>query len=110
MGNSCGTVYDEVDVSSVFCDRPAYVPVAFSRNDDGINDAFLPVCDRLLRSCALRIFDRWGGLVWETSDPAEAWKGAEGLNGVFVWLVEMDPEPELARGKRSVRGHVVMLR
>jgi gliding motility-associated-like protein len=110
VSNSCGTVYDEVEVNSVFCDCPVYVPVAFSPNDDGINDVFLPVCDCPLRSYALRIFDRWGGLVWETSDPAEAWKGPEEVNGVFVWVVEVDPEPELARGKRSIRGHVVMLR
>ena len=30
---------------------------------------------------ALRIFDRWGGLVFETSDPLAAWAGTRGAGG-----------------------------
>ncbi|MBV6654855.1 MAG: PKD domain-containing protein [Mameliella sp.] len=50
-------------------------PNAFSPNADGVNDTF-----ELLRNCPvtsfeLRVFNRWGGIVYESDNPDEGWDG-----------------------------------
>ncbi|GAB4248694.1 MAG: hypothetical protein Kow0027_11230 [Saprospiraceae bacterium] len=81
--------------------RPAYyVPNAFSPNDDGINDELLvfsrPGLVKQVNS--FRVFDRWGGLVFENYDfpPATSGYGWDGRKdgrrmhpGVYVWMAEL---------------------
>lgn len=60
---------------------PIFVPTAFSPNTDGSNDIFRLFGDRGVRRIdALRIFDRWGELVYEQldydiTDPTVGWDG-----------------------------------
>ncbi|WP_020571694.1 T9SS type B sorting domain-containing protein [Neolewinella persica] len=76
-------------------DLPLYVPNAFTPNGDGVNDGFTifagPAVERVE---TLRVFHRWGGLVFENTDfqpnePGVGWDGT--LNGkpvnpaVFVY-------------------------
>ena len=70
--NDCGTATDGVQVAFENC-REVFFPNAFSPNDDGINDTFGPLHGGDLSEVhLLRIFDRWGGLIFE-------WKGGPGL-------------------------------
>lgn len=73
-----------------------YVPNVFSPNDDGDNDqwhAFLPC--KWLRF-KLKVYDRWGSLVFASEDPEILWdgriRGKEAQMGVYVWLLEWDAE------------------
>jgi gliding motility-associated-like protein len=63
---------DEVTVV-VDC-QEVFIPNAFTPDGDGLNDAFRPVT-RGVQSYHLIIFDRWGGVVFETDDPGEWWIG-----------------------------------
>lgn len=72
------------------CPSQVYAPNAFSPNDDGTNDRF-QVFTSDITSMQLRIFDRWGNQVFETTDPDAAWNGFW-LNrpapvGVYVWML-----------------------
>ena len=58
----------EVDIN-----RRLYAPNAFSPNDDGDNDYFFLQCPDVAALQFLKVFDRWGNLVFET-DPAGARK------------------------------------
>ncbi len=75
--NACGTATDAVKVEFESC-REVYFPNAFSPNDDGINDSFGPLhggdVSEVIR---FRIFDRWGGLVYErrSGEKPTAWNG-----------------------------------
>ncbi len=51
-----------------------FVPNAFSPNDDGEND-ILFVRGQNLEEVTLKIFDRWGELVFESTDQAIGWDG-----------------------------------
>jgi gliding motility-associated-like protein len=71
---------DEVTVR-VIKNRPLYIPNGFSPNGDGVNDGFTifagPAVSRILE---LKIFNRWGGLVFEAdnflpNDPSLGWDG-----------------------------------
>jgi gliding motility-associated-like protein len=54
------------------------LPNTFTPNGDGANDRFTPFKPfRFIDRIQLQIFDRWGGLVYETTDPAINWDGRD---------------------------------
>lgn len=65
------TVY----VVEIICGDPdVYVPNAFSPNGDGKNDV-LYVRGNFIESLVFRVYDRWGELVFETTDQSQGWDG-----------------------------------
>ncbi len=74
--NICGILYDSISVETENCDCNVLMPNAFSPNADGRNDEIkaLLFCSRLTQF-ALTIFNRYGQVVFETSDPAQGWNG-----------------------------------
>ena len=67
------------------------VPSAFTPNGDGINDLF-KVYGKWMQSISLKIFNRWGNVVFETTDWNEGWdgnfKGRKETEGVYVFFVD----------------------
>lgn len=57
----------------------------FSPNDDGLNELFGPSTTFGLSNYKMQIFDRWGGKMFESVDPANRWNGSDGSG---------DPAPE----------------
>jgi gliding motility-associated-like protein len=96
--NGC-TATDKVSVS-VKEARSIYFPNVFSPNDDGINDLFYPQADGAYPLLSLRVYDRWGGLVFEkmegtVNDPAAGWngraaKGGAAAAGLYRWEALID--------------------
>ena len=85
-----------------------YVPDAFSPNKDGVNDMFMPVCSGLCQY-TLRVFNRWGMLIFESNDSA-GWDGtyktAVCPPDVYAWTVVA----RFADGKTEKRtGYVVLV-
>ncbi len=79
-----------------------FVPNAFTPPSggysDGVNDGWRPeVSDwSLLERYDLKVFNRWGQLVWRTQDPAEYWIGSVQNGGdhfaaddVYTWVLEI---------------------
>ena len=55
---------------------PMYdLPNVFTPNGDGVNDLFIPLPYRYVKDIDIKIFDRWGLLMFETTDPAILWDG-----------------------------------
>ncbi len=76
-------------ITDVICDEPyIYVPNAFTPNNDGKNDV-LKVESSVGYDLVFQIFDRWGELVFETTDIDRAWdgnfNGKELSAGVYVY-------------------------
>jgi len=62
-----------------------YVPNAFSPDGDGINEIFKPVGHNISEDgYNLMVFNRWGVLVFQTTDKHEGWDGTT-LSGVPCW-------------------------
>ncbi|GAA4322826.1 choice-of-anchor L domain-containing protein [Flaviaesturariibacter amylovorans] len=84
-----GTAYVNV---KVFDRADIYVPDAFTPNRDGRNDVLrgIPVGIRTFRF--LRIYNRWGELIFETTTERSGWDGTvRGLQqdtGVYIWVAE----------------------
>ena len=73
----------------VFKGPEIYVPTAFTPNGDNRNDILkaLPVG---VTFEFLNIFDRWGNLVFRTTDPAIGWDGrlrsTDLPSGLYIWM------------------------
>jgi len=71
------------------CEK-VFFPNAFTPNNDGINDVFKPTIFGALVNYKLNIYNRFGQLIFQTSDPAKGWNGT--LSGVpqpgdvYVWI------------------------
>jgi gliding motility-associated-like protein len=62
---------------SVSSESFIFVPNSFSPDADGTNDVFAPVIAGLTSEFryTLRIYNRWGDVIFETNDPYEVWTG-----------------------------------
>jgi gliding motility-associated-like protein len=64
------------------------VPNAFTPNGDGLNNTFRPVVDyERVRQFSMAIYNRWGQLIFETTNPAEGWDGKDAMAGVYSWVI-----------------------
>lgn len=71
---SCSdTAWQEV----VVVDQIFFAPNAFTPNGDGLNDVFIPSV-RGAQHYELRIFDRWGQVIFQTNDRNIGWDGTKG--------------------------------
>lgn len=67
---------DEINLTTQNCTRcEFFIPNAFSPNDDGINDEFIIFSNCAFESYNIKIFDRWGELLFENNDPNVGWNG-----------------------------------
>lgn len=69
-----------------------YVPSGFTPNADGRNDIIRPICVGITQLNYFRVFNRWGQLVFSTSEIGKGWDGRIGGQlqnaGTFVYSVE----------------------
>ena len=87
-----------------------YIPDAFTPNDDGLNDR-LELFGLPTEKFSLKIFNKWGEMVFETNDQNKMWDGRlknrHIVEGVYVYSLEFyDQEGELYHQ----RGSFVVLR
>lgn len=78
---------NESEPSNIVCvdNCPIYLlPNVFSPNNDDQNDLFVPFPYKFVESVDFQVFNRWGGLVWSTSDPALGWDGRHVDSGQVV--------------------------
>ncbi|UYQ95190.1 gliding motility-associated C-terminal domain-containing protein [Chitinophaga horti] len=87
--NDCGSTTDEIVVDFMECESKPDIPNAFSPNGDGRNDIFRPVVRGPMYDYELRIFNRWGEMVFISKDLHKGWdgtqKGQPVDNSTFVW-------------------------
>ena len=76
------TTYAQHEV--IFAAEP---PNVFSPNGDGVNDIFYIPGALALRNFHCSIYNRWGRLVYEWSNPAEGWDGSGSNDGVYFYIV-----------------------
>jgi len=68
------------------------VPSAFTPNNDGLNDYLYPLNAYKAVNLSFKVFNRYGQLVFETSDWTNKWdgtfKGQPANAGTYVWLLQ----------------------
>lgn len=101
----------------VVCDQGSvYMPSAITPNKDGVNEWFYPKGRGIKEVSWMRIYDRWGGLVFEnahfqmntpTAGWDGSWKNRQSAYGTYVYAIETVCED----GTKFVfRGTVTLIR
>ena len=95
--------------------EPFYLPNAFTPNGDGLNDVFrvIPKYD-YVKEYYLSIYNRWGQLIYETTDKNGAWdgtyQGEECLKGSYVYRIAYEEFGQQPRITKVAEGTVMLLR
>jgi len=108
--NTCGTTTDDVIISKGVC--KVHVPNAFTPNNDGTNDLFRILGTETITEFNLKIFNRFGQVVFETADRTKGWdgrlKGQEQPVGAFAYMLQY--KDINLQGMQSEKGTFVLLR
>lgn len=107
------SIYLIDDVSLYLCEDSVInstiiIPNAFSPNGDGTNDFFLPQYANL-KTYHCTVFNRWGNIVFETSEISNVWNGqyngSDCAEGVYYYVIDVVGEDEM----EYYKGGFVML-
>lgn len=89
-----------------------YVPTAFTPNEDGYNDVFRAFGEDV-QEFSMRIYDRWGELLYSTFDIENGWDGKTRLSertlpgGIYIYKIQAIDRNGL---KNSYEGTLTLLR
>ncbi len=109
----CGdTSFQYMQVDPLFT---FYVPSAFTPDGDGLNDTWGPIGQNFeYESYNVKIYDRWGKLIWQTDNPAYQWDGMfkneeEVKQGMYVYVFSLKEfntfEPKVITGSVTLYRH-----
>lgn len=70
-----------------FINIPLYLPLAFSPNNDGINDTF-NIVGELEKFISLTIYDQKGKQISIITNPADSWNGENYLSGIYPYKLK----------------------
>jgi gliding motility-associated-like protein len=100
--DDCGRSASDIATISLICD--VVIPNVFSPNGDGHNDLF--VIDGIeYTSNTVRIYNRWGQLVFESSNYRNQWNGGDLPDGTYFYEVVLQHKKD-----DPYTGHVTILR
>lgn len=100
------SVTDTLDLDSLF------IPNVFSPNDDGANDYFEIIAVGY-KSYLLKIYNRWGELIFLSDDPRKLWDGKSETNqkevpeGTYYYIFELS---NFSDEKKIYNGFLTLLR
>jgi gliding motility-associated-like protein len=88
--NNCNNT-DSIFVDIITCDVNLEMPNVFTPNNDQANDLFIPKNVIGVENANLSIFNRWGMLLFQTTDMAVGWNGKingnESPTGTYFWIL-----------------------
>ncbi len=100
-----------IDSCSVYA-----IPNVFTPNADGFNDYLVPFPYTSVERIELKIFNRWGTVVYETTDPRINWDGKnkdtdqDCSEGVYFYICDVHEITLTGLQKRSLQGTVHLYR
>ena len=107
-----GSYIDSVWVYLNPCDDCIEFPNAFTPVKGYGNELFRPLLKCPVNQFHIRIFNRWGNLVYESKDVYEGWNGRFNYEyapmGTYVYMVEYTAKGKLI--KQQIVGNVTLLR
>jgi len=87
------------------------MPNVFTPNNDKINDVFKPIQFNNIAASYLRIYNRWGNVVFETNDTFNGWNGELNDNnctsGYYFWEIKY---VDFFEAPFEIRGGVTLIK
>ncbi|HXB39527.1 MAG TPA: gliding motility-associated C-terminal domain-containing protein [Bacteroidia bacterium] len=87
----------------------------FTPNGDNINDLYNPVKNRYIKSVEFTMYNRWGEIVFETTDPALKWDGKSKQmkqpvsDGTYYYICKVNELHYYGIKSRTLKGFVQVL-
>lgn len=111
---------NESKMSNIICvDNCNYyeLPNVFSPNNDGVNDLFKPITpefivSRFIAKANIKIYSRWGNLVFETNNPNINWNGKNKQSnqlvspGVYYYVCDLTEKRISGNEERNLMGFI----
>jgi gliding motility-associated-like protein len=93
-----------------------YVPNSFTPDADEHNQLFTPIFTSGFspEKFEMVIYNRWGELIWQSTDPTKGWDGSYGIEGLdaqagtYTWVIFF--KPKATDDKIKISGFVNLLR
>jgi trimeric autotransporter adhesin len=90
--NNAGCVTQDSILVRVFNEYTVFVPSGFSPDGDCVNDKLTPLLAGIKELKNFRIYNRWGQLLYQSSDKNAGWNGTyngkQQVSETYVWVVE----------------------
>ena len=95
------------------CDPRLFLPQAFSPNGDGVNDQ-LKIHYKYITDFDLKIYNRWGEIIFESFDPEKMWdgryKGQVMAPMMYAYVVSYKSEEFPDRPKITKTGGILLVK
>lgn len=91
-----------------------FIPNAFTPDGDAYNQYFKPIFTTGFDpyDYNLKIFNRWGEVIWESNDATVGWDGTFGgrlvQSGTYTWVIEF--KTAYSDERKRINGHVNILK
>lgn len=110
LNNCIDTICQTVIIEDMFF---LFVPNAFTPNGDGDNEVFYPIISNYKEGTfEFLIFNRWGNLLFESTDPSKGWDGTHlsypVKNDIYIWKINVTSNSD--PGGKTYTGHVSLFR
>jgi len=109
---------ESIIVNKICVDNcPNYeLPNVFTPNGDNINDFFIPLPYKFVKDIEIKIYDRWGLLMFETTDADILWDGtnkqtkAMCSDGVYYYVCKVNEIRVEGIVPRTLKGFVQLIK
>lgn len=95
---------------------PEYeLPNIFTPNGDNTNDMYIPIKNKYIKSVEFTMYNRWGEIVFETTDPALKWDGKSKqlkqpvTDGTYYYICKVNELHYYGIKSRKLKGFVQVL-
>lgn len=110
--NECGSFVDSLWVYHTLCEDCITFPNAFTPVKGYNNNIFRPLLKCPVSEFHIRIYNRWGNMVYESTDVYEGWTGRYNFDwaplGTYVYVAEYKAKDK--HQKQRITGNVTLLR
>jgi gliding motility-associated-like protein len=110
--NLCETMSESVLIQYTSCEHTLWIPNAFTPNGDGENDVWRPEFSDMI-SLDIRVYDRWGTLVFRGNESDYAWNGNVrngnhvAQDGAYTYSIRYATNFDVVE---EIRGHIILFR
>lgn len=98
------------NVRTVEINPVLHLPSAFTPDDDGLNDEFIPKGPKVF-NYQMQIFSRWGNVIFSSNEPFEGWdgliEGSKAPEGTYIYRLNFE---DAVGNKYDQSGSVTVLR
>jgi gliding motility-associated-like protein len=105
---------DTVYVTAVLPEALVFIPNTFTPNGDGVNELF-KVIGQEIEEFEIRIFNRWGEVIFHSTDLYEGWNGSVNNDAAHyvpdgTYLFHVNIKGTCQAERQDYHGHITVLR